>query len=308
MSCVLAVAMHTFREAVRDRVLLGALGAGVAGLFVVLALAELSLDQQQRVVADLGLSLLSLLSVGVALFLGSSMLARELERRTLYVVLPRPITRWQFFLGKYLGIVWTGAVFASLMGATLLAVAALQRGDAPWRWMLWLLGWLLFGTIGLWRADDRVRPIAPLAFVALGTAWPLAAAASVPWVPYLAAVLLCIGEMALLSAVALFYASFSTPFTTGLLAFGTWLVGRSVGFVASLPEASLAPWLRGLLRVVAEVAPNFHLFVPGVRRLSEMGPLGGPWAYVTHSLAYGAAYASAALLLAVLLFRRRDLP
>ncbi len=308
MNRVLAIALHTFREAVRDRVLHGVLGAGVAGLFVVLALAELSLDQQQRVVADLGLALLSLLSVGVALFLGSSLLARELERRTLYVVLPRPITRWQFLLGKYLGIVWTGAVFASVMGAVLLGVAALQRGGAPWRWAGWLLGWVCVSGFVAWRARDRVLVVAPLALASLFTAVPLAATVSVPWASYLAAVALSVGEVALLSAVTLFYSSFSTPFTTGLLAFGTWIVGRSVGTIASFPEARTSPWLRGILRVVEEVAPNFHLFVPGVRRLSEVGPLGGGWSYVVQALAYGATYSTVALLLAAFVFRRRDLP
>ncbi len=304
----LAIALHTFREAVRDRVLHGVLGGGIFGLFVVLAMAELSLDQQQRVVADLGLALVSLLSVGVAVFLGSSLLARELERRTLYVVLPRPIARWQFLLGKYLGIVLTGFVFEAAMGAVLLAVAALQRGDAPWRWGASLLAWLGVALALALRVRDRVALLPPLAVLLLGGATALAVRAGVDGSAYLAALLLCLGEVALLSAVAMFYSSFSTPFTTGLLTVGTWLVGRSVDTIASFPKGALDAWLHRLLDVVAEVAPNFHLFVPGIRRLGEQGPLGGPWAYVGTSWAYGAAYATVLLVAAALVFRRRDLP
>ncbi len=302
------IALHTFREAVRDRVLHGVLGGGVFGLFVVLAMAELSIDQQQRVVADLGIALVSLLSVGVAVFLGSSMLARELERRTLYLVLPRPLARWHLLVGKYLGIALTGFVFEAAMGAVLMAVAALQRGDAPWRWGVALLLWLATAVGVGWRVRDQAAPPPPPAALLLTAGAALAARAGVDWSAYLAALSLCLGEVALLAAVAVFYSSFSTPFTTGLLTVGTWLVGRSVGTIASFPRKALGAWLHHLLDVVARVAPNFHLFAPGIRRLTERGPLGGPWAYVGTSWAYAAAYATVLLLAAALVFRRRDLP
>jgi ABC-type transport system involved in multi-copper enzyme maturation permease subunit len=80
---IYAIALNTFREAVRDRVLYGVLGFATAVLLFTLVLAELSLHQQERVIEDLGLASISLFSVLVAVFLGSSLLYKEIERKTL---------------------------------------------------------------------------------------------------------------------------------------------------------------------------------------------------------------------------------
>jgi hypothetical protein len=71
---IYAIALNTFREAVRDRILLGVVGLASGVLVFTLALGELSLDQQRRVVEDIGLASISLFSVLVAIFLGSSLL------------------------------------------------------------------------------------------------------------------------------------------------------------------------------------------------------------------------------------------
>src|SRR5688500_10306343 len=100
---VYAIAINTFREAVRDKVLYGVLGFGCLILLFTLAIAELSLNEQQRVIEDVGLASISLFSVIVSIFLGSSLLYKEIERKTLYVILPKPISRTEFLLGKYFG-------------------------------------------------------------------------------------------------------------------------------------------------------------------------------------------------------------
>ncbi|MBW2214438.1 MAG: ABC transporter permease subunit, partial [Deltaproteobacteria bacterium] len=125
---IYAIALNTYREAVRDRVLFGVLVLAAGVLALTLALGELSLDQQMRVVTDLGLASISLFSVVVAIFLGSSLLYKEIERKTLYVILPKPIARFEFLLGKYFGIVATCAVFVAIMGAIQLLVTAIQAG------------------------------------------------------------------------------------------------------------------------------------------------------------------------------------
>ena len=117
MQRVLAVAVNTFREAVRDRVLYGVLGIATFVLVFTLVLAEVSLDQRLRIVLDVGLASISLFSVVVSIFLGSSLLYKEIERKTLYVILPKPIQRHEFLLGKYFGIVLTAFVFIALQGA-----------------------------------------------------------------------------------------------------------------------------------------------------------------------------------------------
>src|SRR6476469_5072820 len=139
MGRILAVAVNTFREAVRDRVLYGVLGIATGMLLFTLVLAELSLDQQRRVVLDVGLATISCFSVLASIFLGSSLLYKEIERKTLYVILPKPIRRHEFLLGKYFGIALTVFVFVAIQGAVQLLVSSVQADAKP----LWVVAFVV---------------------------------------------------------------------------------------------------------------------------------------------------------------------
>lgn len=106
-----------FREAIRDRVLnliwLFALAMLGASLF----LGDLSAGDELRVMQDFGLAIINLLLVLVALMIGSSAVHKEIDKRTAYVVLSKPIARWQFLVGKWLGLAAVLAVLTGAMGA-----------------------------------------------------------------------------------------------------------------------------------------------------------------------------------------------
>jgi ABC-type transport system involved in multi-copper enzyme maturation permease subunit len=302
MSRPFAVALNTFREAVRDRVLLGVLLAATAVLLFALALAELSYDAQARVVFDVGFASVSLFSVIVAIFLGSSLLAKEVERKTLYVILPKPIGRGEFLVGKYLGIVLTAAVFVALMGAVQLWVSALQAQATPLVVASPLV--LAAGAAAAARLSrDRTALLLPGSVAALLGAAAVASATGVPLSPALGRLALALGEVTVVAAVALFFSSFSTPFLTGALSVGVWLVGRSADQMATMESRLLAEELRALLRGLAYVVPNLHLYSPSRAALESPGP----WTYVAQSVGYGALYAVVLVALAVVVFRRRDL-
>jgi len=304
---VYAIAINTFREAVRDRILYAVLAFGLALLVFTLALAELSLDQQRRIVVDIGLALISLFAVVIAVFLGSSLLYKEIDRKTLYVILPKPIARHEFLVGKYFGIAITAIVFIALMGSVELWVVAIQAGAPLW---IAAAGPLVLGAglgVALWKARDRTAVLVPWSLVALAGAAGLAQTAHVDLGPLLAAMTLTVGEVLILAAVAIFFSSFSTPFMTGAFTLGVWLVGRSADEMIDMRSRTLAPSVRSALRAVAEIAPNFHLFVPGRHTLeSRAGDLGGPFSYVASSMGYAVLYAAVVLTLAALIFRRRD--
>jgi Cu-processing system permease protein len=110
-----------------------------------------------------------------------------------------------------------------------------------------------------------------------------------------------------LAAVAMFFSSFSTPFLTGALTIGVWLVGRSAGEMASIESSVLPEPVRDLLHGIAWVVPNFHLFVPPRRTLIDtVEGVGGPAQYVAEAMTYGALYAAGLIVLACVVFRRRD--
>lgn len=301
-----AIAINTFREAVRDRVLLGVLGAAGGVLLFTLALAELSLDQQRRVVLDVGLASISLFSVVMAVFLGSSLLYKEIERRTLYVILPKPIRRHEFLIGKYLGITLTASVFVCIMGAIQLWVTSIQAGAA----MLWVVGapLLLLGALGLamWRATDRTAVVPPWSLAALVVTSLLASTTDIALAPLLASLALVVGEIVLLAAVAMLFSSFSTPFLTGAFTVGVWVVGRSADDMSNISSRELSAEIEALLHGLAWVVPNFDLFVPHPRALAEASSGMSPGMYVASTLAYGVVYAVLLVGAACGVFSRRD--
>jgi len=304
---IYAIALNTYREAVRDRVLFGVLVLAAGVLALTLALGELSLDQQMRVVTDLGLASISLFSVVVAIFLGSSLLYKEIERKTLYVILPKPIARFEFLLGKYFGIVATCAVFVAIMGALQLLVTAIQAG-ASTMLVIVVPAILIAGLgVGFLLSKDRTLVVPIWSLIALGaTAW-VCSTVDVELFRLLASLVLNLGEVLILTAVALLFSSFSTPFLTGAFTFGVWLVGRAAHDMVAMKTRVLSPAMKTFLSWLAEVVPNFNLFVPGRTTLvTQATEYGGPLTYVATSMGYAILYAAAILFVAALIFRRRD--
>lgn len=307
MSRVYAIALNTFREAVRDRVLYGMLGLAIVMLLFSLALGELSLGQNERVVADVGMASISFFSVIMAVFLGSSLLYKEIERKTLYVILPKPIARYEFLVGKYFGILATAGVFVAIMGGVHLWVTAIQHG-ADYLVSAGVMAAALLVLLGLaLRARDRTAVVVPWAVVFLAAMAFYASHQGAEVSYLLAAFALNVGELALVAAVALVFSSFSTPFLTGAFALGVWVMGRSADTMDSIRSTRVPEEVRALLHNVVQVVPNFHLFVPGRRALTVgLAEDGGAWPYVGQALAYATAYSVLLLVLASLIFRRRD--
>ena len=128
----LAICRNAFREAVRDRVLYNLV------LFVLLLiggsifLGELSAGQESKIIVDLGLSAMLLFGAFIAIFVGVGLVYKEIERRTLYAILSKPISRGQFLLGKYLGLGLTLLINVAIMGVGVsLALIYIHRGWDP---------------------------------------------------------------------------------------------------------------------------------------------------------------------------------
>ncbi len=101
------VAFNTFREAVRDRVLYNLVAFAVLLSGAAILVGEISIDIERLVVVNLGLTAVSLFGVVIAIFMGIGLVSKEIEKRTLYTVLARPVRRWEFVVGKFLGLTGT---------------------------------------------------------------------------------------------------------------------------------------------------------------------------------------------------------
>src|ERR1700709_1855284 len=118
-TAILAIARNTFREAARNKVLYSLLFFAILLIVSAMALGELSLNEEARMTRDLGLFGIDLFSVLIAIFVGVNLLYKGLDRKTVYAILPKPIARWQFVLGKWLGMLLTLAVQIAVMGIVL---------------------------------------------------------------------------------------------------------------------------------------------------------------------------------------------
>jgi len=328
-----AIALNAFREAVRDRVLFGVLGLAIASLLFGTSLAWLSVNEQTRVLTDHGVVTISWLANLVAIFLGASFLYKEIELRTLYVILAKPVARWQFVLGRYLGIVATAVVFIALTASALLilldfvaaeshgATASLVdslKGSRSTR-ALALLGALAVGAIAF-AALTRSKALAWIRSATSGAGVPLASFALLAVVASLsnsvapqetAFVLVSAAivalEVCITAALATLVSSFSTPFVTGALTLGLFLIGRSTGAMLELKGRQLPADLLRAIKFVPEVFPNLHLFVPSRQSLALTFGWSPVLAFVGELAAYTAFHAALFVGLASLLFRRRDL-
>lgn len=328
-----AIALTSFREALRDRVLFAVLGVGAASVLFGLGMGSLSYAESVRIVVDHGLVTISLLANLIAIFLGANFLYKELELRTLYVLLAKPVARHELVVGKYLGILLTAAVFVTLIAALLLGIVTLAAADDSYA-----AAQRLEAAVGpaLHLARSRGLRLAALAAVlvavplpllfprvrraaSLAAALPVAGAllagfASLAYVVapaetvfVLCGALLTLAEVAVTAAVSMLFSSFSTPFVTAIFSVGVFAIARSTWLMQHLPRRNFPAAIREALQGIARVVPNLHLFVPERAVLLTDDPNHPLARYVALAALYAALWAVGLLAASSLLFRRRDL-
>src|SRR5947209_20631631 len=101
------IASNTFREAVRDRVLYNLIAFALLMSGAAILVGQISIDIERLVVINLGLTAVSLFGLVIAIFIGIGLVSKEMDKRTLYTILSRPVRRWEFILGKFSGLVAT---------------------------------------------------------------------------------------------------------------------------------------------------------------------------------------------------------
>jgi ABC-type transport system involved in multi-copper enzyme maturation permease subunit len=127
------VAWNTFREAVRDRVLYNLVFFALVMMAAAVLVGQISIGIEELVIVTLGLSAISVIGLLIAVFIGVSLVSKEMDKRTLYALLAKPVRRWEFLLGKFGGLVLTLAVNTAAMAAGLFVVLRyvkpLERAD-----------------------------------------------------------------------------------------------------------------------------------------------------------------------------------
>ncbi len=304
---IAAIAMNAYREAVRARVLYGLLAFALAACGYSVIVASLSLDQQARVVSDIGAGSISLCAILVAIVLGATSLYRELELKTIFPILARPLYRHEYLVGKYLGILLTLLVFVAIDGAVVLGILATETGAS--------LGgvagaaialFVLLGFVLLRFPRLRTQVVVPWALASFVTMAILAATAGANRQVVLASCALTLGEVAIISAVATLFSAFSSPFLTAIFTLSVFLIGRSADTLAHLPARQVGTTVKQVAAVLARVVPNLQVYVPARPILLGQVPEVPTWPLVMKALAQSCGYSIVLLTIAALIFRRRD--
>lgn len=251
---IFTIARNTFREAVRDRVLYNLV------LFVLIVtasaifLGDLTNGQEARTIVNLGLSAMLLFGAFISIFVGVSLVSKEIEKRTVYAIFSKPIGRGEFIVGKYLGLCLTILVNVLVMGIGV-SLALLYVGG---------------GNLAL-------------------TIW--------------GAIFLIFLELAILTAVAIVFSSFSSPALSALLTFFVFIIGN---FSSSLRDfaANLGSTATKIVfEVIYYAFPNLSFY--GFITNSSNGDTPSA-AVIGGATVYAIIYIAILLAITVLIFSRRN--
>jgi ABC-type transport system involved in multi-copper enzyme maturation permease subunit len=252
-----AVAINTFREAVRDRVLYNLVFFALMMIGAAVLVGQTSIGIERLVIINLGLSAISIFGLVMAVFIGVGLVYKEMEKRTLYSLLAKPIRRWEFLVGKYAGLLLTLAVNTSFM-------------------MLGLAAALFYVGRPFLRSDASI----------------------------LIAVYFILLELALVTALALFFSCFSSPMLSTLFTLGIYITGVFARDIRDVGELTHNPAFESATRVLYYLVPNIHNFNV-IALAAHAEPI--PFSLVWHNTLYALLYVVLLLLAASAVFSGRNL-
>ncbi|RYZ08949.1 MAG: hypothetical protein EOO73_06560 [Myxococcales bacterium] len=304
---VLVVALNTYREAVRARILHGLFALALTTTAYSLVVGAYTAKNQLRVVSDLGAAAISIYAIIVAVVLGATSLYRELELKTLFPILARPVARGEYLMGKYLGTLLLLAVFVGAnAGVALLAVAVIAGRSLALAMALGFGSAAALGVVGyLARRSVTYLPMAWAGFMGVAGC-VLASAAPDDRRVLVGLGVLTLCEVAIVAGIATLFSSFSSPFLTAVFTFALFVVGRSADTLASLPVRVFGPTVQAMGAALAKVLPNLMLYVPPRSLLTGEVSDVPLWPYVGSAALHALGWSLLLLAVATLIFRRRD--
>ena len=266
MRAVGIIAINAFRESVRDKVLYNLVLFAIVLIAASYLLGQLTAGQDIKIIKDLGLAAMSLFGLFVAVFIGIGLVSKEVERRSVYSLLSKPIHRHQLVLGKYLGLTLTLAVNVALMAIALYALLVyMSWGAPPEADLVW---------------DSPVRDPALFKAVAL-----------------------ILVELMLITAIALLFSTFSTPILSAAFTFGFFIAGHFSTDLRNFDMVVDSPVAVQVARGLYWVLPNLAQFDVKAQVVHGQ-PV--PFGYMALTAGYAGAYIAMLLAIAMYVFSRRD--
>jgi ABC-type transport system involved in multi-copper enzyme maturation permease subunit len=251
---------------VRDKVLYNLVLFAVGLIAVSYLLGELTAGNEIKIVKDLGLAAMSLFGLFIAVFIGIGLVSKEVERRSVYALLAKPISRQQFILGKYLGLVLTLLVNVAVMTLAFYAV-------------LGVMAWVG----GAWFKPQWDAPAVDPAL--------------------LNAIAMIFLQLMIVTAVALLFSTFSSPMLAAAMTFGLFVVGHFNADLRHFENVVNSKPAIYLARVLYYLLPNI---APLDIKAQVVHGVAVPAGYLLLNAAYALVYIVVLLSTATLIFTRRD--
>ena len=260
------IAVNVFRESVRDKVLYNLVFFAILLMGASYLIGQLTAGQDLKTIKDLGLSAISVFGLFIAVFIGIGLVSKEVERRSIYSLLAKPVRRPEVVLGKYAGLVLTLAVNVAIMTVAFYSVLA---------------------YVG-WTENESAR---------------LAREAAPNDPALLKAVALIYVELMVITATALFFSTFSTPMLSAAFTFGLYVAGHFSADLRNFDQVVDAPAAQVLAGALYYLLPNLAPFDITAQVVHGQPVALG---YLALNIGYAIVYIAALLVAAVMVFSRRD--
>jgi ABC-type transport system involved in multi-copper enzyme maturation permease subunit len=260
------IAVNVFRESVRDKVLYNLVFFAILLMGASYLIGQLTAGQDVKIIKDLGLAATSVFGLFIAIFIGIGLVSKEVEKRSIYSLLAKPIERHQLVLGKYAGLLLTLAVNLVVMAAALyLVLAYMAWGTGP-------------DVVQIWErpaVDPRLLQVFFLTFVELGV----------------------------VTAIAVFFSTFSTPLLSAALTFAFFIAGRFSADLRNFDQVVDSKAAAALANGLYWILPNLGPFDVRAQVVHGQPVTAG---YIALTTGYGMLYIAALIVAAMLIFSRRD--
>ena len=266
MSVVWTIAVHVFRQSVRDRVLYNLVAFAVLLISASYLVGQLTAGQDVKIVKDLGLGATMLFGLFISVFIGIGLVSKEVQLRSIDTILSKPVQRHELILGKYTGLTLTLAVNVAVMALA------------------------MYGVLAFMAATESEE---------LKRGWEAPATD----IAMLSAFFLIFLQLMLVTAIALFMSTFSTPMLSAVVTVSLYVAGHFNVDLRRVDDVVDSPLVGSMARGLSYVLPDFASF-DVTAQVVHAQPVGT--AYLALSTGYALAYIGALLLGAILVFSRRD--
>ncbi len=320
MGKILAVALNTFKEAVRNKVLYFLLVFAVLIIGLSTFLSDLSITGPEKMIKDIGLASIDFFGFLIAVLVGITLIYNEIEKRTIYTIISKPIDRSQFILGKYFGLlitVYVNVIFMSIVFFTVLYYRDTTSTDAIQKYFE-ALGKTISGTSAAFYWYH-----VKMFFLAFGKGVITLFGYSEPLTHHLIRVIgMSMISLAMITAFAILYSTFATPTLSAVYTFLTFFIGTMCNDIVRYAEtlarnADGVANLHGLEYFKYLVVWGGALIVPNLELFNKRSDaVYGKWDVMENPIpivsidpmvvVYGIVYTMAILCLACLIFNRRN--